>query len=71
MSYFTPPCREEVNALVPEEEEPQGEGIDGSAIVEDDEVVSIDATVSSTLVSVMISPLSTHFSNTKFTITLP
>ena len=47
-SYFTLPHGGEVNALIPEEEAPQEDNLNGSAMVEDSKVSCSDAGVSST-----------------------
>ena len=56
-SYFTPPHGEEVNALVPEEEAPQEDNLDGSAMAQDEEDSLSDVGVSSTAVSPELIPI--------------
>ena len=56
-SYYTQPCGEEVNILVPEEEAPQEENIEGSPTAEDAEGSDGDAAVSSTAVSPKLIPI--------------
>ena len=48
---FTPPRGEESNVLVPVEEEPQEENLDGDAMIEDEGSFRSNAGVSSTAVS--------------------
>ena len=50
-SYLTPPRGEESKVLVPVEELPQGEDLDGDVMIEDEGGFRSDAGVSSTTVS--------------------